>query len=87
MENTFWIISTDINFVKLFKASFKLYVESGMREKVEAAVDIWRNEQGGQRVVTKEFQEKFHKIIIGHCLGKFHCLYLHSTHLIPKYSS
>ena len=88
MENTFWNNSPDVEFVDLFKASFKLYIESGMRKKVEAAVDIWRKEQGGQRVVTEEFQEKFHKIIIGHYLRKFHCLYLHSArHLIPKYSS
>jgi hypothetical protein len=88
MENTFWIrnISTDVNFVDLFKASFTLYVESGMRKKVEAAVDIWRNEQGGQRV-TEDLKKKFYKIVIEHYLCKFQCLYLNSTHLIPKYSS
>jgi hypothetical protein len=78
----------DVNFVKLFKASFKLYVESGMRNKVEAAVDKWRNEQSGQRVTKdSELQEKFHRIIIGHYLRKFHCLCLHLTNLIFKYSS
>jgi hypothetical protein len=76
--------------VDLFKASFTLYVESGMRKKVETAVDIWRNEQGGQPervMVTEDFMKKFHKIIIEHYLRTFHCLNLHSTHLIPKYSS
>jgi len=67
MENTFWNISTDVNFVDMFKASFKLYVDSGMRKKVEAAVDKWRNEQGGQWV-TENFKEKFHNIIIEHYL-------------------
>jgi len=68
MENTFWNIHKDVNFVKLFKASFSLYVESGMRKKAEAAIDILRRERGGHRV-TKDFQEKFHKIIVEHCLS------------------
>ena len=71
MENTFWNISTDVNFVDLFKSSFTVYVESGMMREVEAAINILRNEQGGC-LVTKDFKEKFQKIIIAHYLCKFH---------------
>ena len=85
MENTFWNIRTDVNFVDLFKTSFMLYVESGMRKKMEAAIDILRNEQGGSPVI-EDFKEWFFKIIIEHYLRKFHCSHLHLTHLIPKYS-
>ena len=84
-ENTFWNLSTDANFVDLFKTSFTLYVESGMKKKMEAAIDILRNEQGGW-MVTKDFKAKFCKIIIEHFLCKFHCFYLHLTHLTQKYS-
>ena len=34
---------------------------------MEAAIDILRNEQGG-RAVTKDFEEKFCKIIVGHLI-------------------
>jgi hypothetical protein len=85
MENTFWNISRDNNFVELFKKSFTLYVDSGIRKKVEAAIDGLRNEQGGWKV-TEDFNAKFFKVIIEHYLRKFHCSYLpvHSTHLTPK---
>ena len=68
MENTFWNISSmkDGNFVKLFKRSFTLYVEGGMRKKIEADLDILGYEGG--YVVTEEFREKFFEIIIGHLL-------------------
>ena len=79
MENTFWNISNDGNFVELFKKSFTLYVESGMKKKMEAEIDILRN-QGGQ-LVTKEFKAKFYKIIIEHYLSGFHCFYFHLTYL------
>ena len=81
MENTFWNISRDGNFMELFKKSFTLYVESGMRKKMEADIDILRN-QGGHLVTNNsEFKAKFCKVIIEHYLRKFHsrCFYLHST--------
>ena len=40
MENTFWNISRDGNFAKSFKKSFTLYVDSGMKMKAEAEIDI-----------------------------------------------
>ena len=70
MENTFWNISRYGNFVKSFKKSFTLYVESGMRMKLEADIDIL----GHPSLATDEFKEKF--FIIGHYLRKFHCFYL-----------
>jgi hypothetical protein len=85
MENTFWNISIgrDGNFVKLFKKSFALYVESGMRMKTEADVDILRNELLVEGPVTEGFKAKFYEIIIEHYLRKFHCFYLHSkSHLV-----
>jgi len=84
MANTFWNISRDDNFVELFKKSFTSYVDSGIRMKVKAAIDGLINEQGGW-MVTEDFKAKF-KVIIEHYLCKFHCFYLHSTHLMPKYS-
>ena len=86
MENTFWDISRDSDFVKLFKKSFTLYVESGLKETVKKDIDILRNEQGGF-LLTKDFKAKFHKFIVEHYLRKFHCFYLHLTHLTtsPKY--
>jgi hypothetical protein len=83
MENTFWNISRDNNFVELFKKSFTLYVDSGIRKKVEAAIDGLINEQGGW-MVTEDFKAKIFKVIIEHYLRKFHCSYLHLTHLTPK---
>jgi len=69
LENTFWNISRDVNIVESFKKSFSLYVESGMRKKVEAEIDIvLRNEQGGF-LVTEDFKAQFHKIIIEHHLS------------------
>ena len=63
-----------------FKKSFSLYVDSGMREMVEVDIDMLRNKEG-KFLVTKNFKEKFCKFIVHHYLRKFHCLYLHSTHL------
>ena len=78
LENTFWNISRDDNFVELFKKSFALYVKSGTREKIEVDIDILKNEQG-RYLVTKDFKGKFYKIIIEHYLRK--CTHLCSTHL------
>ena len=68
--------------MELFKKSFKLYVESGTREKMEAAINILLNEQGGCLPdETEDFKTKFIKIISEHYLRKIHCFYLHFTHL------
>ena len=69
LENTFWNISGDGNFVELFKKSFTLYVESGMRKKIEAVLDD--NIRYGDGGVTGEFKEKLCKIIMEHLLRKF----------------
>ena len=80
MENTFWNISMDVNFVDLFKTSFALYVESGTRKKVETAINVLRNDlEQGRCLVTEDFKEKFCKIIIEHYLRKFHCLPVYFT--------
>ena len=70
LENTFWIPTIregKSNFVELFKKSFALYVESGTWKKMEAAIDILRNEQGGCLIA----EEEFFKFIIEHYLRKF----------------
>ena len=71
MENAFWGINGDGNFVELFKKSFTLYVESGMRAMTERDIDILRNEEGGFSV-TEDFNAKFYKFIVDHYLRKFH---------------
>ena len=77
MENTFWSIRPQAasgrgdNFVELFKKSFKLYVESGTRKKMEAAINILINEQGGL-LETEDFMGKFHILITEHYLRKIH---------------
>ena len=82
MENTFWNVSRDHdgNFVESFKKSFTLYVESGVKNMMEAELDILRYEGGD---ITKEFKAEFLDSIIQHCLPncKFHCFYLHLMHL------
>ena len=90
MENTFWNINDgDGDFVKVFKKSFTLYVESGRREMTERDFEILKNEQG--QFLTRDsrpgdsgsdYYAKFYKFIVDHYLRKFHCFYLHSTHLI-----
>ena len=71
IENTFWNINLngDGNFVELFKKSFTLYVESGMREMTERDLQILRNEQDPPSL------GEFYKFIVKHYLGKFHCFY------------
>ena len=70
MENTFWNISSDGNFVKLFEKSFTLYAESGTREKVEADIEnlgsYWDS-----KATDEEYKDKFTKIIMEHYLRKF----------------
>ena len=78
MENTFWDIGRDGNFVELFEKSLTSYAESGMMEMVEKDIDILRNEQG-EILVTKDFNAKFYKFIVDHYLRKFYHFYLHST--------
>ena len=79
MENSFWNISRDGNFVKSFRESFTLYIGSGMRMKAEEAVNILRNEQGGSEHQATDFKARFHKLITDHYLCKIHCFYTHST--------
>ena len=67
--------------MEIFKKSFTIYVESGLREMTERDIDILRNEEGGFSV-TKDFKAKFYKFIVDHYLRKFHCFYLHLTHLM-----
>jgi hypothetical protein len=73
MENTFWN-STDGNLVEMFKKSFTLYVDSGMKKTTEAVIDELRIQDGGYR--TQEFMAEFCKLIIDHCLCKLLCFYL-----------
>ena len=83
MENTFWNIG-DGNFVKSFKKSFSLYIESGTRKATEADIALLPLANQSQTYLflssseLDEFMAKFHKIILDHCLRKFHyCFYLH----------
>ena len=69
IENTCWNINGHGNFVELFKKSFTLYVESGMREMTERDLQILRNEQ------DPPSHGEFYKFIVKHYLGKFHCFY------------
>ena len=70
--------------MKLFKKSFTLYVESGMRVMTERdMIVVLRNELGEISVpVTKDFKAKFYKFIVEHYLRKLHLFYLHLTNLI-----
>jgi len=66
MENTFWSRKGG-KFVELFKKSFKLYVESGTRRKVEATINILINEKGGC-LEAEDIEAKFYVIISEHFL-------------------
>ena len=80
MENTFWNVSEDGNFVELFKQSFKIYVESGTDKKLEAAINLLlRNgpEQGGH--LGTNFKAKFYMLITEHLLCQFHCFFILDT--------
>jgi len=76
MENTFWDINRDSNFVERFKKSFTLYVESGMKEEMERDRDfeILRGEFSAstQRSQLEDFKEKFYKFIADHYLPHPH---------------
>ena len=73
IENTFWDISRDDNFLELFKNSFTLYVKSGRKEMMKKDIDILRNEQG-EFLLGRDFAAAFHKFIVEHYLCKFHFL-------------
>ena len=66
--------------MKLFKKSFALYVESGIKKKTEAGLDILRKELKGARghsvTVSKDFKEKFYMFIMEQYLREFHCFYI-----------
>ena len=82
MENTFWNNNIGVNFMDGFEISFALYVESGMRKKIEAAIDILEN----KHLVAGDFREEFYKIIIEHYLRRIYCFYSHLTYLTPIFS-
>jgi len=54
--------------VELFEKSFKLYVKSGTRERMEAAINILTNEEGGCLEI-EDIEEKFYMIISEHFLS------------------
>ena len=85
MENTFWDINQDCSFVKQFKKSFTFYVESGMKEVTERDIEVVIDEQG-EILEAEEFNAKFFKFIFDHYLCKYHCFYLHLTHLITLFT-
>ena len=89
MENTFWNIGSDGNFVKLFKKSFTLYVKSGTREKVEADIEkLGYPGRYWEATELEEYKGNFFKIIIEHNLCRFQFLLFaintsnHFLHLI-----
>jgi len=67
MENSFWNRYTGGNFVDWFKKSFALYVKSGMRMKVELAINILEYDPVGD--LRPGFKEDFYKIIMDHYLS------------------
>ena len=79
MENTFWNIHRDGSFVKAFKKSFTLYVDSGMRKKAEAEIEKLRGGKKRKHLASEEFKASFRKLIIEHYLRKIHCFYIHDT--------
>ena len=82
MENTFW---NDGNFLESFKESFTLYIDSGMRMKAEVEANKLRNVEG-KSVVTKDFEERFCKLITDHYLRKIHCFFKRSTLLTASFT-
>ena len=71
--------------MELFKKSFTLYVESGMREMTERRiilVGILEKKEKRRLGITKDLYERFYKVIVDHYLRKFLCFYLHRTRLI-----
>ena len=78
LENTFWNRG-DGNFVESFKKSFTLYVDSGMRKKAEAEIEKLRSENTRKHLASEDFEARFYKLIIEHCLCKIHCFYIHNT--------
>ena len=87
LEDTFWYTGISVkgqwglgdnNFPGFFEKSFTFYDKSGMREKVEAEIDILTNEQGGSPV-DSDFVEKFCKTIFENLIRKIYCLYVQST--------
>jgi hypothetical protein len=90
MENSFWHSNRlgDGNFVELFKKSFKLYVKSGMMKKMEADINLLRNDfELGGHPVTEDFRAKFFMFITEHYLRKIHCFYFRSAHLTTFFTS
>ena len=51
-----------------------------MMEMVGIDIDTLRNVQS-EFLVTMDFKARFYKFIVEHYLHKFHCFYLHLTHL------
>ena len=81
IENTFWNINGDGNFVKLFKKSFTLYVKSGRREMTERGIDLEILRNDWDLDLDSSFNSTLYKFIVDHYLRKFHCFYLHLTYL------
>jgi hypothetical protein len=76
MENSFWNCHTGGDFVDWFQKSVTLYVESGMRKKVEVAVKMLV--YNPVEPLGPGFKKEFLKIIMDHYLRKFRCLHWHS---------
>ena len=83
MENTFWN-SRDGNFVESFKQSFTLYVDSGMRKKVEAEIYTLMIEWSESELPLT--RARFRKLIVDHYLRKIHCFYILFTHLTTSFT-
>ena len=81
MENTFWNSRKGGKFVELFKKTFAIYVDSGMKKKTEADIDDILQHDGGEFPLTKNFKTQFCKIIIEHYLRRFFLFSIFAQHI------
>ena len=55
-----------------------------MMEMTKIDIEKLRNEEG--KLLGEDFKARFYNFIVEHYLRKFHCFYLHSTHLTTFFS-
>ena len=80
LENSFWNQSKTITFIESFQEAFKLYTQTGVREKAETSIKLLEDYPPQYSSTSEPFQSALLKTLLQHRL----CVlgYLHSDLLI-----
>jgi len=69
LENSFWNQSNTVTFIDSFQQAFKLYTQTGVREKAETSLKLLENYPPQYPSTSEPFQSALLTTLLQHCLS------------------